>query len=89
MTDPDDQLQHFNQITLWLLDLHVPLRRYVRCDPVNPWFTIDIERAMIEKNISYRVWRPGVGIHRYSSNQMQSVWMVCRESSSSLYSRKY
>jgi hypothetical protein len=57
MTDPDDQLQHFNQITLWLVDLHAPLRRYVRRDPVNPWFTIDIKRAMIERNIAYRVWR--------------------------------
>jgi hypothetical protein len=57
MTDPEDQLQHFNQITLWLLDLHAPLCRYVRRDPVNPWFTIGIERAMIERNIAYRVCR--------------------------------
>jgi hypothetical protein len=33
------------------------LRRYVRKNPVNPWFTIDIVRAMIERNITYRVWR--------------------------------
>jgi hypothetical protein len=31
--------------------------RYVRRDPVSPWFTIDIERGMIERNIAYRVWR--------------------------------
>jgi hypothetical protein len=55
LTVPDEQLQHFNQITLWLLDLHAPFRRYVRRYPVNPWFTIDIERALIERNIAYRV----------------------------------
>jgi hypothetical protein len=57
LTDPDEQLQHFNHITLWLLDLHAPLRRYLRRHPVNPWFTIDIERAMIKRNIAYRMWR--------------------------------
>jgi hypothetical protein len=46
-----------SQITLWLLDLHAPLHRYVRRDPDNPWFSIDIERAMIERNIAYRVLR--------------------------------
>jgi hypothetical protein len=25
---------------------------YVRRDPVNPWFTIDIGRSMIERNIA-------------------------------------
>jgi hypothetical protein len=25
LTEPDEQLQHFNQITLWLLDLHALL----------------------------------------------------------------
>jgi hypothetical protein len=45
LTDPDDQLKHFNQIKHWLLDLHAPLHKYVRKDPV------------IERNIAYRVWR--------------------------------
>jgi hypothetical protein len=33
------------------------MHRYVRRDPVSLWFTIDIERAMIERNIAYKVWR--------------------------------
>jgi hypothetical protein len=53
LTDLDEKLQHFNHITLWL-DLHAPVHRYVRKDPVNPWFTIDTKRAVIEKNIAYR-----------------------------------
>jgi hypothetical protein len=56
LTDPDEQLQHYNQITLWLLDLHASLRRYLKRHPVNSWFTIDIERTMIERNITYRMW---------------------------------
>jgi hypothetical protein len=24
---------------------------------VNPWYTIDVERAMIERDIAYRVWK--------------------------------
>jgi hypothetical protein len=57
MPDPDDQLQLFNSIILWLLDQNVPLRKFVKHDPVNPWFTLDIERAIIERNIAYRFWR--------------------------------
>jgi Reverse transcriptase (RNA-dependent DNA polymerase) len=57
MPDPDDQLQLFNSIILWLFDQNVPLRKFVKRDPVNPWFTHDIERAIIERNIAYRVWR--------------------------------
>jgi Reverse transcriptase (RNA-dependent DNA polymerase) len=57
MSDPDQQLQHFNKIIIWLLNLHAPLRKYVKKDPVNPWFTFDVEKAVIERNIAYRVWK--------------------------------
>jgi hypothetical protein len=57
MTDPDQQLQHLNKIVLWLLGLHAPLRKYIKRDPVNPWFTFDIEKAVIERNIAYKVWK--------------------------------
>jgi hypothetical protein len=30
LTDPEDQLKHFNQIKLWFLDLHAPLHRWCR-----------------------------------------------------------
>jgi hypothetical protein len=26
-------------------------------DDLNPWYTFDIEKAMMERNIAYRVWR--------------------------------
>jgi hypothetical protein len=77
LTYPDEQLQHFNQITVWLL--HVPLRRYVRRDTVNPWFTIDIERARIEKNIAYRVWRrrkTTIDRERYKTQRKQVNYLT-------------
>jgi hypothetical protein len=52
MPDPDEQLLHFNAIVLWLLDLPVPLLGYINNDDVNPWFTFDIERAMVEQDIA-------------------------------------
>jgi hypothetical protein len=51
----DEQLRHFSAIVLWLLDLHAPLRRYIKNDDVNPWFTFGIERAMFERNFAYHV----------------------------------
>jgi hypothetical protein len=53
MYDPEEQLQHFNSIVLWLLDLHAPLRRFVKKDVINPWYSFDIERAIVERNIAY------------------------------------
>jgi hypothetical protein len=55
MADPEDQIQYFNAIIMWLLELHAPLRRYIISNDVNPW--LDVEKAMIEGNIAYRVWR--------------------------------
>jgi hypothetical protein len=49
MVDPDEQIQYFNLILLWLLDLHALLRSYV----VNPWK--DVAKATIERDIAYRV----------------------------------
>jgi hypothetical protein len=55
MPDPDQQLQHFNNIVKWLLELHAPLRKFIKKDDLNPWYTFDIEKAMVERNIAYRV----------------------------------
>jgi hypothetical protein len=35
---------------IWLLDLHTPLRRYMKNDDVNPWFTFDIQKAIVERD---------------------------------------
>jgi hypothetical protein len=89
LTDPDEKLQHFNQITLWL-DLHAPVRRYVRKDPVNPWFTIDTKRAMLEKTIAYRVWRrkkTTLDRERYKA-QRKRVNYLTREAKR-LYMKRY
>jgi hypothetical protein len=53
MPDPEKQLQHFNSIVLWLLDLNAPLRRYIKNDDVNPWFTFDIQKAIVERDLAY------------------------------------
>jgi hypothetical protein len=57
MPDPDQQLQHFNNIVKWLLELHVPLRKCINKDDLSPWYSFDIEKAMVERNIANRVWR--------------------------------
>jgi hypothetical protein len=53
----DEQIQYFNSIMLWLLDLHGPLCSYVVKTDVNPWYNIDVERAMIARDIAYQVWK--------------------------------
>jgi hypothetical protein len=57
MADPEDQIQYFKAIIMWLLELHSPLRRYIISTNVNPWFIFDVEKAMVERNIAYRVWK--------------------------------
>jgi hypothetical protein len=52
MPDPDDQLLLFNSKILWLLDQNLPLQKFVNRDPVSPWFPLDIERTIIERNIA-------------------------------------
>jgi hypothetical protein len=90
MPDPDEQLRHFNAIVLWLLDLHAPLRRYIKKDDVNPWFTFDIERAMVERDIAYRVWRRrrrDQDRNRYKEQRKRVNYMV-REAKRS-YMKRY
>jgi hypothetical protein len=57
MADPEDQIQYFNAIIMWLVELHAPHRIYIIGTDVNPWFTFDVEEAMIESNITYRIWK--------------------------------
>jgi hypothetical protein len=35
--DPDQQLQHFNNIVKWLLELHAPLQKLIKKDDLNPF----------------------------------------------------
>jgi hypothetical protein len=44
-------------ILLRLLDAHVPLREYIKKSVISPWYNYDVERAIVERNIAYRVWR--------------------------------
>jgi hypothetical protein len=53
MADPEYQIQYFNAIIIWLLELHALLRRYIIGTDVNPWFTFDVEKTMIERNVAY------------------------------------
>jgi Reverse transcriptase (RNA-dependent DNA polymerase) len=57
MHDPESQVRHFDGIVLRLLNSHAPLKKYIIIDNANPWISIDIERAMIVRNIAYRVWK--------------------------------
>jgi hypothetical protein len=79
MPDSDEQLQHFNAIVLWLLALHAPLSRYIKNDDINPWFTFDIERAIVERDIAYRVWkrrRRDQDKNRYKAQRKRVNYMV-------------
>jgi Reverse transcriptase (RNA-dependent DNA polymerase) len=80
MPDPDEQIQHFNAIVSWLLDLHAPLRKYIKKDEgANPWFTFNIEKAMVERNIAYRVWKIRRTDHdrnRYKEQRKRVNYMV-------------
>jgi hypothetical protein len=53
--DPELQIQHFDSIIRWLLELHAPLREYVKRSEVNPWYNNDVERAILERNIANRI----------------------------------
>jgi hypothetical protein len=45
----------FNAIIRWLLEIHGPLREYVKRNEVNPWYNCDVERAIVERDIAYKV----------------------------------
>jgi hypothetical protein len=46
MPDPDLQLQRINNMVKWLLELHAPLRKFIKKDNLNPWYIFDIEKAI-------------------------------------------
>jgi hypothetical protein len=46
MPDPDQQLQRINNMVKWLLELHAPLRKFIKKDNLNPWYIFDIEKAI-------------------------------------------
>jgi hypothetical protein len=48
-SDPEQQIQHFNSIIRWLLEIHAPLREYVKRNKVNPWYNCDVERAIVKR----------------------------------------
>jgi hypothetical protein len=60
----------------WLLELHAPHRRYIIGD-VNRSF--DFEKAMIESNITYRIWKGRktvADITRYKKLRRQVNYLV-------------
>jgi hypothetical protein len=40
-----------------LLEIHAPLREYVKRIEMNPWYNCDVERAIVKRDIAYRVWK--------------------------------
>jgi hypothetical protein len=49
---------------------------YVIKTHVNPWYTIDVKRAMIERNIAYRVWkkrRTAADRRRYKEQRRSAI----------------
>jgi hypothetical protein len=39
------------------MEIHALLREYVKRNEVNPWYNSDVERAIVERDIAYRVWK--------------------------------
>lgn len=54
MNDPDVILEFLNDSLVNLHNDYIPLR--LSKPKPNPWFTVDIERAIISRDISYRNW---------------------------------
>lgn len=64
ITDTDVAIDLFNTILSDLHDVFVPLRR---CNPKrNPWFTPEIQKAMIERDIAYRLWKTDRTFHHHA-----------------------
>jgi negative regulator of sigma E activity len=77
---PEIRSEHdFNAIVLWLLDLNAPLRRYIKKDDVISWFTFDIQKAIVERDFAYRVWksrRRDQDRNRYKEQRKRVNYMV-------------
>jgi hypothetical protein len=56
-SDSEQQIQHFNSIIRWLLEIHAPLCEYVKRIIVNPWYNCDVEPVIVERDIAYRFWK--------------------------------
>jgi hypothetical protein len=39
------------------MEIHALLREYVKRNEVNPWYNSDVERAIVERDLAYRVWK--------------------------------
>jgi hypothetical protein len=69
-----------------LLEIHAPLREYVKRNEVNPWYTCDVERAIVVRDIAYRVWKrrktPADRVQRYKE-QRKKVKYIVKESTDS------
>jgi hypothetical protein len=53
----DDQIGFFNETVSNLFSRHVPLKKGRHKPTINPWFNIHIEKAIIDRNVTYRTWR--------------------------------
>jgi hypothetical protein len=85
--DPKDHIPYFNAIIMWLLELLAPLRKYIwyRCEP-----TFDVEKAMIERNIAYRIWKrrnTAANRTRYKELRRQVNYLVRK--SKRLYMKRF
>jgi hypothetical protein len=58
MPDPKDQVKYFNYLVAWRSSIDAPLHRHTRFkqDTVNPWFSLNIKRAMMKRNIANAVF---------------------------------
>jgi hypothetical protein len=54
-SDLEQQMQHFNSIIRWLLEIHAPLREYMKRNEMNSWYNCDVKPTIVERDIAYRV----------------------------------
>lgn len=63
--DPDTLTEFFNTNVKQLFSTCVPLKVVRRKSRNNPWFNVDIERAIIESNLLHRQWKSSKTEHDY------------------------
>jgi len=62
-TDVNEKVEHFNSVIMSLLNHHAPLRPYKKkssLSSIKPWFTDEIKRSIIERDLAYAAYKNGI-----------------------------
>jgi hypothetical protein len=67
IADPENQIQYFNAIIMWLFELQAPFHRYIIGTDLTPWFTFDV---------AYRVWKRRKTVADKTRYKESTIWCV-------------